>query len=131
MANASSSESGFTLIEVMVSILILMVGLMGLLQTINLSIEHNMRNQLRNEGANLADAELAKELSKGYANVSTSTSNYSKTRLVMSSIQKSYSVSRSGSAVSTSKLVNFRVSWRYKLARYEVNVGSVNSARSQ
>jgi len=131
MAAASSSDGGFTLVEVMVSIVILMVGLMGLLQAVNLSIEHNMRNTLRNEGASVADSALAKELSKGYNNVSTSTYNYSVNRVVMNSIQKSYSVARTGQAVSTSKMVNFRVSWRYKLARYDVNVGSVSSARPQ
>jgi type IV pilus assembly protein PilV len=131
MAAASSSDSGFTLIEVMVSIVILSVGLLGLLQTLNMSIEHNMRNQLRNEGASLADAELASELFKGYNDISTTTLSYIRTRQVMNVIQKQYSVTRSGSTLSNSKVVSFRVSWRYKKARYDVTINSVNSARPQ
>ena len=127
MARASSSDSGFTLIEVMMSMVILSIGLLGLLQVVNVSIDHNMYNMLRNEGVSVADAELTRELSKGFNYVSTSTLNYTKTRLVNQAIQKTYSVARTGSLVSNSKLVHFRVSWGYKNARYNVNVDSVSS----
>ena len=131
MARVSSSNRGFTLIELMMSVLILSVGLLGLLQVVNMSIDHNMYNQLRNEGVSVADAELTGELSKGFANVSANvppiTKSYTKTRLVMQAIQKSYSVTRSGSIVSNSKMVNVKVSWGYKNARYNVSVASVSS----
>jgi len=142
MAPASSSrQSGFTLIEVMVSIVILSIGLLGLLQAVNMSIEHNMRNQLRNEGASLADAELSKDLSQGWANVTPPagaapvTTSYSKTRLIMNAIQKSYSVTRTGtnvnSASNSSKMVNFVVSWRYKQVRYNLSATSLIAAPRQ
>ena len=135
MAPASSNDGGFTLVEAMVSLVILSVGILGFLQAVNMSMEHNMRNQLRNEGASLADTELAYDLSKGFDNVSTPSdgspfkrTDYSKTRLVMNLLQKSYSVTRTGSNVNRSKMVNFRVSWRYKKERYNVDASSVITA---
>lgn len=115
----------------MVSILILMVGLMGLLQVINLSIEHNMRNQLRVEAIGLADAEMAREMSKGFSNVSTTTATFVRNRLIMNAIQKNYSVMRTGTPVSNSKSVSYKVTWGYKQARYQVNVSSIISAPPQ
>lgn len=131
MVSVPSSSAGFTLVEVMVSILILMVGLMGLLQVINLSIEHNMRNQLRVEAIGLADAEMAREMSKGFSNVSTTTATFVRNRLIMNAIQKNYSVMRTGTPVSNSKSVSYKVTWGYKQARYQVNVSSIISAPPQ
>ena len=131
MVRASSSSAGFTLVEVMVSIVILSVGLLGLLQCLNLSIEHNMRNELRTGGAAVADAELARELSKGFSNVSTSPASFVKSRLVMNSILKNYSVMRTGSLVSNSKALSYRVTWGYKKSRYNVNISSIVSAPPQ
>ena len=127
MARVPSSSSGFTLVEVMVSIVILMIGLMGLLQALNLSIEHNMRNMLRNEGLSVADAEMARELSKGFSNVSTSTVSFVRNRVIMNSILKNYSVTRTGTLVSNSKSVSYKVTWGYKQARYNVNISSMVS----
>jgi type IV pilus assembly protein PilV len=43
------NSAGFSLVEVMVAILIMMIGMFGLLEAINASVQHNLRNQLRNE----------------------------------------------------------------------------------
>ena len=49
------NSAGFTLIEAMVAIIIMMVGLLGLLQSVNLAIEHNLKNHLRNEAVLIAE----------------------------------------------------------------------------
>jgi len=41
------NSGAFTLAEVMVAILVMMIGMIGLLETINQSLQHNLRNQLR------------------------------------------------------------------------------------
>ena len=56
---SSSSKRGFTLIEVMVAMLITLVGLMGLLQSVNLATEHNMKNQLRDEAVQIGEDYLS------------------------------------------------------------------------
>jgi type IV pilus assembly protein PilV len=44
-----NKRTGFTLIEFCVAVLIMMVGLLGLLQAINLATEQNLASIRRNE----------------------------------------------------------------------------------
>ncbi len=41
------NNRGFTLVELMMAILITVVGLMGLLQAVNLAMGYNLKSQLR------------------------------------------------------------------------------------
>lgn len=50
-----SNNQGFTLIEFLVAIVILMVGLLGMLQSINMAMDKNLENMYRNEAVTVAD----------------------------------------------------------------------------
>lgn len=130
MEPARSSESAFTLIEFLVAIVILMVGMLGLLQAVNVSLNHGMQNQLRNEAVNVLDAEMAKELGKGYNLVGITARNYTTSRQILGAF-KMYSVSRTGTALPNSREINFQVSWRHKGARYTHNASSVLTNSNQ
>jgi type IV pilus assembly protein PilV len=122
------NRSGFTLIEFLVAIVILMVGMLGLLQGVNVSINAGRQNQLRNEASLVADQWLATELAKGFNNVSTtplSGNAYSSRRIVNGFVN--FSVARSGAVFQKSKSVQFQVSWYYRGARYVCNAGGVAS----
>lgn len=119
-------NKGFTLIEFLVAIVILMVGLLGLLQTINLSLQHNLTTQLRNEAVSVADDFMSRELSKTFDLISTSTGNFSMNRKVAASF-KIYSVERSGTSISNSKQVNVIIIWRHKGNRYQHETTAVVS----
>jgi len=118
-----TDKSGFTLIEFCVAVLIMMVGLLGLLQAVNLATEHNVGSLLRNEAISLADEQMvaAKVLpfsdlvsSASYINRKTrgGFSNYS----VVRSTQISHSTPDPVTSlpVASSQEVSVRVSWRYK-----------------
>lgn len=45
---------GVTLVEVMISLVILLIVFMGLIQASLLSIDHNLRNEVRDEGVRIA-----------------------------------------------------------------------------
>lgn len=124
------SEQGFTLIEFLVAIVILMVGLLGLLQTVNIALQHNLNSQLRSEAVAVADSLMAKELSKGFDLVSTTTRNMTENRQMLRSF-KSYSAQRTGSALSYSKQVSIRVWWKHKGATYSHETNSVVSKTNQ
>jgi type IV pilus assembly protein PilV len=124
------NNDGFTLIEVLVSLLILMVMMMGILESLCVAIQHNMGNQLRNEGVRVADTEMAREMSKGFANVSTVSGTTFRSRRVMNAL-RNYSVSRSGNSLTNSKTVTFVISWYYKNQRYTHTVSSAIATTSQ
>lgn len=126
----SLNNKGFTLIEFLVAIVILMVGLLGLLQAVNVAINSNMQNQLRNEALLVADSKMAHELAKGFDAVSTTTKNENIPRQVLNA-QKNFSSSRSGTAFQNSKEIRFVVSWRYKGVRYTHDAGGLVSKAQQ
>ncbi len=134
MDHVCLNNRGFTLIEFLVSIVILMVGLLGLLQAVNLALSTNAQNQVRNEAVAVADAEMAKELAKGYDGVDPANTSvfrsYTVGRKILSAY-KSYSVSKTGASFQNSKQVNIEVSWRYKQQRFTQNASSVLSKSNQ
>ncbi|WP_240732218.1 prepilin-type N-terminal cleavage/methylation domain-containing protein [Geobacter sp. FeAm09] len=126
-----SSDRGFTLIEFLVALVILMVGLLGLLQAVNVSLNHNLQNQLRNEGVIVADEQMAKEMAKGYDLVSTSTRTYVVSNRPVLNALKNFSVSRSGTTIQNSKQVNIVVTWHHKGASYNHEAAAVITKTNQ
>lgn len=124
------NEQGFTLIEFLVSIVILMVGLLGLLQAVNVAIQHNMNTQLRNEATMLADERLSREMGKTFDLVSTTTSMVNTQRVVLKGF-KNFSVARSGVDLTNSKQVNLTISWKHRGMRYVHETSTVISKRNQ
>ena len=138
MVPVRTDESGFSLVEFLVAMVILSVGILGLLQAVNIAISHNMTNQLRLDATLLADAELSRELSKGgtstgFDAISTPTSphvsNYPVRRQVMSGF-RSYSVTRTNTVITdNTKQIAVQVRWRYKGAPYTHEASSLISRK--
>ncbi|HIJ94671.1 MAG TPA: prepilin-type cleavage/methylation domain-containing protein [Desulfuromonadales bacterium] len=113
----SNNQAGFTLIEFCVAVVIMMVGLLGLLQAVNMATVHNMGTVLRNEAMSLSDEQMV--LIKTSIIDSTSFSNLASSSDYVSRKNRggfsNYSVARTISSASTNtKEVLVRVSWRYK-----------------
>lgn len=135
MGHAYLNKKGFTLIEFLVSIVILMVGLLGLLQTINVALGESLKTQIRNEAVVVVDEEMAKELAKGYDGINLGEnfsvfSNYTVSKKMMNTF-KLYSVSKTGDSLQNSKQVAITVSWKYKGQRYTHNATSVVTKTNQ
>jgi len=126
----TKTNKGFTLVEFLVAIVILLVGLLGLLQTINIALQHNLNTQLRSEAVVVGDKMLATELAKGFDQVSTTTRNMTENRQILNAY-KSYSAQRTGATLSNSKQVNFRVWWKHKGTTYNHETFSVISKTNQ
>jgi type IV pilus assembly protein PilV len=65
--NSNIDSKGVTLVEVMISLVILLVVFMGLIQASLLTIDHNMRNVVRDEAVQVASEYLAKTRSTDFA----------------------------------------------------------------
>lgn len=136
MPTVFSDSRGFTLLEFLVAILILTVGILGLLQAVNIAISHNMTNQLRYEGVIVADSVLANELAKGgtavgFDAISTTTATFHVSRNVMNGF-RNYSVMRAGSSVTANtKQVNVVVTWNYKKNRFQHGASTLISKTEQ
>ncbi|MSN26357.1 MAG: prepilin-type cleavage/methylation domain-containing protein [Geobacter sp.] len=116
------NKSGFTLIEFCIAVLIMMVGLLGLLQAVNMATEHNLGSLLRNEAISLADEKMVEAKILPFANLVSDASyinrrtrggfkNYSVVRTTQPSRTVEYPP---GVYTVTSQEVSVRVSWRYK-----------------
>jgi len=115
----NSNQTGFTLIEVMVAMLILSIGLMALIQTLGSAIHHNFSNKLRNDAVMIADRAMGQERVKPFTAI-TSATTIAKVPFALGFVN--YSVIENvrpigTSSVPTSKRVQFTVTWRDKQIR--------------
>jgi len=65
----SLNNKGFTLLEMLVAMVILMIGMLGLLATIDISIQQTTRNQLRELAVGVGEEQLRSMLSVPYDNL--------------------------------------------------------------
>ena len=53
-----SNSAGFTLVEMLMAMLIMTVGLLGLLQSVNVAYQQSLRDRVRNEAVLLAEEQM-------------------------------------------------------------------------
>ncbi len=125
--SVNTNNSGFTLIEFLVAIVILMVGMLGLLQTVNYAISNNMTNQLRQEALMVGDEQINLEKAKKFEAISTNTRSAVVPRMVNGAF-RNYSVIKTSTAL-TSQYTNIdmQLIWKYKGQRYVHSISSVVS----
>jgi len=104
------AEKGFTLLEFLVALVILMVGLLGLLEAVNVGIRQNMGNKLRNDAIMLADQVMTNQRVRTFANISTTSGRSQSVNSGAGSV--SYSVSKTvTNPTASSAYVIVNVSW--------------------
>ncbi|HIJ80518.1 MAG TPA: prepilin-type cleavage/methylation domain-containing protein [Desulfuromonadales bacterium] len=131
--SAFTNRDGFTLIEFLVAIVIMMIGILALLEMVNVAIKVNMENQLRNEAVMVADGVMALEMTKPFALISTNvTPNTSTVNRPINKALKPFTITKTGSSVSsTAKSVDVSVSWSYKNITNSHSIRSLLSAYGQ
>lgn len=132
---STSNRAGFTLIELLVSLVITMVGLLGLLTAINLSIVTNLGNELRLQATGIAEDVLNEAKQQPFANITgswtlaTGTSPRLNDYYVRGS-KKSYTVTKTVTDYTGTKRVSVGVSWLYKNQALEHTVSTIIGKRS-
>jgi len=137
MVVAYSNKRGFTLLELLVSILILTVGLFGLLQAVNVSLQFNLKSQLDYIGAMVADQQMAMEMSKPFSCVSTTYTTAGTVHQTVVTRQVNlatvnYTVQKKGMVESANTTgVNIQVNWIYRGIPYSHSIYSMVSNYTQ
>lgn len=117
-----TGDEGFTLVEVIVAMAILLVGLLGFLQGVNVSMEHNLRNLLRNEASSIAERRLSEIRRASYSSLADTTYATS-TEYVYGKVRGNaspYKIRReivtvtNATTGTSSKQIRVLVSWTYK-----------------
>lgn len=133
------NNRGFTLIEFMIASMILMVGLLGMLQGINVAVDKSMENVFRNEALLVADDMMMAKRAKSFASLSTTTGSPDFTSSgprFTRGVYKNYSVqqivtSKTGNDVTGAKEVIINVKWNYRQRPNTHTVSSVVSKTSE
>lgn len=114
----------------MAAMLIMLVGLLGLLQTVNIAMEQNLKNQMRNEVVRIGDEAMNDMRSRPFDSVSAGTTTVaSKLR----NIKRSYTIKRTVIAIPNptptvvSRQYQVDVKWKYKNVSTTHSVLSVRS----
>jgi len=114
----SNNRRGFTLLEILVALVILMIGMMALLSAATNTISLNLDNVLRDEAVQIADAKMRQVKSNTAATYSLPFQNLSVTTVQTSKLRAKstpYTVSlTSASTGGNSNLLRVLVSWNYK-----------------
>ena len=106
-----SDRGGFSLIEVMVAMVIMMVGLLGLLRSIDMAVEHNLRSRLHEQAVALGERQM-----NWFRNqTSISISDVTRCAVPIRGIDRYFDVRRTSRAASdVSRELEVRVAWKYK-----------------
>ena len=124
------NNKGFTLIEILIAMLIMMIGLLGLLQAVNIATEQNLRTQLRDESVMIGEQRLNELKMRGMGTTAafrllTTTSTIEPVESSMRAFTKNFTVENKVSSASStplattqSKKLEVVITWTYRGTSY-------------
>jgi type IV pilus assembly protein PilV len=122
--STQNNKNGFTLIEVLVAIVIMMVGLLGLLQSVNIALEANFRNQQREEVVRVGESVMndmrGNTFGAAFSLITTVQSNIRR-----GSSPQTYNVRRSITSITADQTDQYRVDVPYKYKNFSTNYSIV------
>jgi type IV pilus assembly protein PilV len=123
-ATAIRNESGFSLIEVLVAMCILLFGLLGSMTGVMAAVDQNLRSSLREEAVMLAREQIETNRNINYAAVAEGITDTQVSRSVRKA-QRTYDVRRTVATVGTLKRVTITVSWTHKTRTNSYSLESI------
>jgi type IV pilus assembly protein PilV len=123
-------QGGFTLVEVMISIIILMVGLLGMLQAVNLALDKNLENQFRQSGVAVAEQHLNNLKGRSFSNITGASSGFESVASgsVFKNISVQHQITDLAGPSTKTKQISVRVWWNYRGKQYEHQSASAISS---
>ena len=125
------NNSGFTLVEVMMAMLIAVIGMFGVLETISVTLQHNLKNELRNEGVKVGEKYMTELRGKNFGRYSVAYTTFTAKRKVRGA-SKDYTVERTTQTLAsdetgspTSMRLQVVVRWAFRNTSSQNRVVSV------
>lgn len=113
MITLHSNSAGFTLIEVLMAMLIMTVGLLGLLQSVNVAYEHNSRNRLRDEAMQVGEEQM--NVFRSRVNSTPAFTPVTTVPRGIGGVTRSFTVTRQSDATGEhSKRLRVAIGWTFK-----------------
>ncbi len=121
------NEKGFTLLEVLVSITILLFGLLGLLQALIVATESNAKNLIRDDVVFVADSCMNGLKARSFDNITTTYPEQTFKSNVRGQ-NLDYKVNMTSEWLgSNSRLLTVHIDWRFKNQNYSNQITSLRS----
>ncbi len=123
------NERGFTLVEVLVAFVIMLVGLLGLLQAVNVALEYNTRNHFREEATLVGERVMNGFRALPFDRI-TATNGMLSVPSMIRGVNKSYRVTYLAQSVggsANSRELQVDVIWKFKNSSTVHRVKSVRS----
>lgn len=126
MVISSSNDSGFTLIEMMVAMVIITVGMLGLLATIDVSMQHTSQDQLRELAVSVGDEQMRNMQAVSF--VSSAFTNTTTVSRMYRNGSVPYHVTRTSSTLgANSNELTILVEWKHRGVNQQHQVKTVKS----
>lgn len=117
------NNSGMTIVEVLMALIIVLIVSLALLQTALLGIDSNMRNVLRDEAVRVAEQDMDTVRNAPFASIGNSTSSVTRD---LRNADVPYSVTRTVNTLNTdNKQVSISVGWTWKGQNYVHNISTI------
>jgi type IV pilus assembly protein PilV len=126
--NVLRNSRGFTLIEVLVGLVVLLLGLLGALVGVVAVADHNLMNNLRNEAIKLAQEEMENTRNESYAGLVSGSFDLPTVQRDFRKGQVAFQVRREiSTSASTSlvKKIGITVRWVYRGATHSYVLESI------
>lgn len=120
------NSKGFSLIEVLTAIAILIISMLGVLNTMVVAIDHNLSNILRDEAVSIAQQQMNELRNQAFESLSSGSTSVTRN---FRKLTKTYTVQWTASSLSTNSIaIEVVVSWTFSGLNHQHSITSVISS---
>jgi len=118
--NRYSDSLGFTLVELLVAMVILLVGLLGLFDTLHVAMRRNVENELREKAVAVAEQELNNIKTQPFNDITSNLVGIVQPVVLSGGATKPVTVQTQVDNLSAkSRRISVRATWNYRGTTYQ------------